>query len=155
MARKGRAASVQLHRDNRGVIWDLLLYVPTVGFLLLWGLKLWAGGEQVGTGYALMFLGFFFLMAGGNRVMRRLQLLPSAPVTLDVDRDRIQIGLRGGETVSLVQDVRFFTDYAGKSFGLSGMDTRGAKRQFVFHRSQFGDERDYEAMIRALDPYRA
>ncbi len=154
MARKGRTASVQLRRDSRGVIWDLLLYVPTVGFLLLWGLKLWAGSEQVGVGYALMFLGFFFLMAGGNRVMRRLQLLPSAPVTLDVDRERVQIGLKGGEMVSLVQDVRFFTDYAGKSFGLSGMDTRGAKRQFVLHRSQFADDKDYDAVVRALEPYR-
>jgi len=155
MARKGRTASVRLQRDSRGVVWDLLLYVPTVGFLLLWGLKLWVAGEQVAVGYALMFLGFFFLIAGGNRVLRRLQLLSSAPVSLDVDKECVQIGLKGGETVSLVRDVRFFTDYAGKSFGLSGMDAQGAKRQFVLHRSQFADGTDYEAVTRALEPYRA
>jgi len=155
MARKNKSVRAVLHADRAGIIWDMLLYVPTVGFLLFWGLSLWYGSEQVGVGYALMFLGFFFLMVGGNRVMRRLQLLPSAPVALDVDRERVQISLKGGETVSLVRDVRFFTDYAGKSFGLSGMDTQGAKRQFVLHRSQFDDAGIYEAVTRALEPYRS
>jgi len=74
-------------------------------------------------------------------------------VKLDVTRDKVSLQLKGGDAVSLIKDVRFFTDYAGKSFGLSGMDAQGANRQFVFHRKQF-DESVYGDVVKALEKYR-
>ncbi|HXH71380.1 MAG TPA: hypothetical protein VNI58_01005 [Mariprofundaceae bacterium] len=154
MAKHWSEVQCQLRPDKTGVLWDMVLYVPTVGFLLLWGLKLWyAGGEQAWIGYGLMFLGFFFLMVGGGRIMRRLLLLPSAPVALDINRERVRLSLKNGEAIALVKGIKFFTDYAGKSFGLTGTDNRGAERQFVFHRQQF-DEALYADVIKALEIYK-
>ena len=155
MAKQMQPTSYELHPDKNGIIWDFVLYVPTVAFLLLWGLKLWYGKETVGVGYALMFLGFFFLMVGGGRIFRRLQLLPSSPVALEVEASKVRVRLKSGEAVSLVKDVRFFPDYAGKSFGLSGMDQQGMKRQFVLHRSQFADEAAFKSVSEALQPFRS
>lgn len=154
MGKRQDEIQVQLQPDKSGVIWDLLLYVPTVMFLLLWGLKFWYGKEdQVWIGYGLMFLGFFFLMVGGGRVLRRLLILPSAPVEMDVNRKRIRMTLKNGDTVSLLRDVRFFSDYAGKSFALTGLDQQGVKRQFIFHRKQF-DEADFERVCKLLECYK-
>ena len=36
-----------LVRDRRGVVWDGLLYIPTVGALLLIALKLWYGPNHM------------------------------------------------------------------------------------------------------------
>jgi len=155
MAKQSQASSFELHPDKNGIIWDVVLYVPTVAFLLLWGVKLWYGKETVGVGYALMFLGFFFLLVSGGRIFRRLQLLPSSPLALDVDVKRVRLRLKSGETVSLVRDVRFFPDYAGKSFGLSGMDQQGMKRQFVLHCTQFADESAFKSVSEALQPFRS
>ncbi len=154
MAKKWQEIRCELHADKAGVIWDLLLYVPTVGFLLLWGLKLWyAGNETQGMmAYGLLFLGFFFLMAGGSRIGKRMLWLPGAPIWMDIDRSRIKLGLKGGEEVTLIKDVRYYPDHAGKSFGLTGMDQHGAKQQFVLHWKQF-EEKDYERVKRALEPY--
>ncbi|MDQ6951548.1 MAG: hypothetical protein Q9M26_07770 [Mariprofundales bacterium] len=154
MAKRWNEMACALHPDNKGMVWDLVLYVPTVGFLLLWGLKLWYGGEdQVYIGYGLMFLGFFFLMVGGNRVLRRMLLMPSSPLAIDVNQERIKLKLKSGEDAVLVKDVRFFSDYAGKSFALTGIDGPGAKRQFVFHRQQF-DAQDVELLLKALEGYK-
>jgi len=143
-----------LRPDTRGVWWDLLLYVPTVTFLLLWGLKFWYGAaDKVWIGYALMFLGFFFLMVGGGRVLRRLLILPSSPVALDINRERIRLQRKDGSYVALVREVRFFADYAGKSFALTGLDTSGARQQFIFHRNQFS-EADHARVIKALERYK-
>ncbi len=154
MAKKWEEVQCTLHADKTGVIWDVLLYVPTVGFLLLWGLKLWfAGNETQGMmAYGLMFLGFFFLMVGGNRIGRRMLWLPGAPVALDINRSRIKLSLKGGGEVVLVKELRYFADHAGKSFGLTGMDQQGAKQQFVLHNKQFEAE-DYERVKRALERY--
>ncbi|MDX8401762.1 MAG: hypothetical protein R8K47_03930 [Mariprofundaceae bacterium] len=153
MARKD-AIAVALRPDRKGVWWDLALYVPTVGFLLLWGLKLWfAGGEDLWIAYALLFLGFFFFFAGATRIMRRLLLAPDAPVHLDVNRDRVKLRLKKGEDVLLMRELRFFSDYAGKSFALTGLDAAGGKRQFVFHRDQFTPE-EWERTLQALDRYK-
>jgi len=142
-----------LHPDRAGTLWDLLLYVPTVGFLLLWGVKMWYGGDdQAYIGYGLMFLGFFFLMVGSNRVMRRLLLMPKSPVSIDVNRERVRMKLKNGDTTSLLKDVRFFADYAGKSFALTGVDTVGIKQQFVFHRKQFNEE-EMVLLLKALERY--
>jgi len=154
MARNWQEVQCELHPDTSGVLWDLVLYVPTVGFLLLWGIKLWYGnGDQVAVGYGLMFLGFFFLMVGGGRVMRRLLIHPKAPVALDINRDRIRLKMKNGTVKSLVKDIRYFSDHAGKSFGLTGMDNQGAKCQFVFHRKQF-DEQVYRDIAKALEIYK-
>ncbi len=155
MAKKPRNLNFDLHPDRNGIIWDVVLYVPTVAFLLLWGLKLWYGKDTVGVGYALMFLGFFFLMVGGGRILRRLQLLPSAPLALEIDAERVRVRLKNGESVSLVKGVRFFPDYAGKSFGLSGTNHEGMKKQFVFHRSQFGGGSEFKSATEALQVYKA
>lgn len=132
------------------MIWDLLLYVPTVIFLFATGAKLWFGTSQ-SWAYLLFFMGFFFTFAGANRVLSgRLMLLPSSPLSLDCDRERVTVGLRSGESVDLVKDVRFYPDYAGKSFGLSGMDLSGKRRQYVFHRGQFGDPKAYQELLGKL-----
>jgi hypothetical protein len=52
-----------------------------------------------------------------------------------------------------MKDIRFFADQAGKSFGLTGLDAMGSKRQYVFHRKQFTEE-DFMAVIKALDKYK-
>ena len=70
-------------------------------------------------------------------------MLPNAPVTLDVSKQRVLLELRNGRKVELVKNLRYFSDYAGKSFALTGMDTSGATRQFVFHRGQFADQNEY------------
>jgi len=154
MARDWQEVQCELRPDKFGTLWDLALYVPTVGVLILWGLKLWyAGGDDQWIGYALMFLGFFFMMVGGGRVMRRLLIHPMAPVALDINRERVRMKLKGGQYASLMKDIRFFSDQAGKSFGLTGMDATGSKRQYVFHRKQFVED-DFMAVIKALDKYK-
>jgi len=156
MARRWDEATAQLHPDSSGVIWDLVLYVPTVGFLLLWGVKMWyVGDDNMWVGYTLMFLGFLFLMNGGSRILKRLLILPSAPVSIDVNGERIRMKLKGGDYVALLRDVRFFTDsnLAQKSFALTGLDNNGTKRQFVFHRKQF-DEQEFQQVVKALDRYK-
>jgi len=154
MAKRWEEVQCTLHADKTGVIWDLALYVPTVGFLLLWGLKLWFGGteDQNAMAYGLMFLGFFFLMAGSNRIGKRLLLLPGAPIALDINRERVKLTLKGGNQITLIKDLRYFSDMAGKSFGLTGMDQNGAKQQFVLHHKQFVLE-DYERVKKALERY--
>lgn len=153
MSKSWREVKCELHPDKGGIFWDLVLYVPTVLFLVLWGLKVWYGSDQQWMGQGLMFLGFFFLLVGGGRIFRRLLLLPSSPVVLDVSRAHIAMQLKNGERRLLMRDIRFFSDKAGKSFGLTGVDGQGAKQQYVFHRGQFSDD-DFAAVIKALDFYK-
>ncbi len=154
MARRWDEIQCVLHPDHKGTVWDLVLYVPTVGFLLLWGLKLWYGdADQVYIGYGLMFLGFFFLMVGGNRILRRMLLTPNSPLSMDVTGERIKLRLKSGESMTLLKDVRFFSDYAGKSFALTGIDGLGIKQQFVFHHQQF-DAEEVEPLLKALERYK-
>lgn len=138
-----------LVQDKRGMVWDLLMYVPTVAGLGVGAFIFWYKPNHA-LAYLLFFLACFFFYQGLNRVLGRLVLLPSAPVALDVSKRRVLLELRNGEKVELVKNVRYFTDYAGKSFGLSGMDAAGAKRQYVFHKGQFSDESDYQKLGSAL-----
>jgi len=145
---------VPLQPDRAGVVWDLLLYVPTVAFLVLWALKLWfAGGENQWMSYPLLFLGSFFFFAGAQRIARRLLLVGTAPVMLDINRERIKLRLKNGEAIALLRDVRFYPDMADKSFGISGIDGQGNRHQFVFHRGQLGEH--WEAVKKALARYQA
>lgn len=128
----------ELGQDRQGVIWDALMYVPTVGGLGAGAFIFWYDQNQ-GLAYLLFFLSCFFFYQGLHRVLGRLLLLPQSPVLLDVSKLRVLLKLRNGETIELVKDVRYFSDHAGKSFGLTGMDLAGAKRQYVFHKGQFAD----------------
>lgn len=132
----------QLMPDKKGVLWDLLMYVPTVTGLGVGAFIFWYKPNYP-LSYLLLFLACFFFYQGLHRVLGRLVLLPNAPVALDISKQRVVVELRNGNKVELVKNVRYFTDYAGKSFGLTGMDTSGAKRQFVIHRGQFADQGDY------------
>jgi hypothetical protein len=126
--------------------WDLLLYVPTVIALLSMAAKFWYG-DDVNLAYLLAFLASFFAIAGANRILKtRLMLLPTSPVALELGKGSAALTLRNGERIELVGDLRFYTDYAGRSFGLAGLNKSGQRLQYVFHKGQFADVRDYEAI---------
>jgi hypothetical protein len=144
------AMSFALRPDRKGMTWDLLLYVPTVVALASMAFKFWYGGDQ-SLAYLLSFLACFFLIAGANRVLKtRLMLLPSAPVGLEIADDVIRVILRGGQATDLVKEQRFYTDYAGRTFGVSGLDRGGRRQQVVLHKGQFADEKQFGAAQDAL-----
>lgn len=134
--------------------WDLVLYVPTVVFLVSIALKLWYTADK-NWSYLLMFLGTFFFLVGANRILKtRLMILPSAPVALEVGKQRVRVELRNGEAVDLVKDVRYFADFTGKTVALTGMDLSGKKHQYVFHRGQFGVQASFDDAKSRLQIYR-
>lgn len=140
--------------DRRGAAWDALLYLPVVILLGAYALVLWYQNNQA-FAYLLMFLACFMGFIGGNRILSgRLMLLPSAPVALSVSKQHVTVRLRNNDRVSLVKEVRFFSDYAGKSFGLTGLDMSGKKRQYVFHRGQFESPTIYEDAMSSLRVYK-
>jgi len=141
-------------RDKKGVSWDLLLYVPTVGALFSIAFKLWFGPNQSWS-YLLVFLGTFFLLVGANRVLKtRLMVLPNAPVSLEVSKGQVVIHLRSGKTVNLVKNVRYFSEIGGKTFAVTGLDLSGQKQQYIFHQGQFQDETAYKSAKSYLEVYR-
>jgi hypothetical protein len=72
---------------THGVLWDALLYVPTVSALGLFAVSSWYD-DKAAVAYLLGFLACFFLIAGANRILTtRLMLLPSAPVAIEVGSD--------------------------------------------------------------------
>lgn len=149
-----RIEKENLIADTKGVLWDAVLYVPTVSVLSFYGLTFWYGGEQMLLAYVLWFMACFFTIAGAKRIMGRLLLLPQAPVAIEVDKKhKVSIFLKNGDTISLMSDVRYFKDYAGKSFGLSGLDTAGKKQQFVFHKGQFATESSFSQVVRELEAF--
>lgn len=149
------ATHFALQQDRRGVMWDLALYIPTVFFLGLIALKFWYNPDKQSWSYLLAFLASFFAIAGANRILgSRMMLLPNAPLAFDVSKQGVRLNLRSGEMVDLVKDVRFFSDYAGKSFGLSGMDLSGKRRQYVFHKPQFGNDEAFRDAKSRLSVFR-
>ncbi len=135
-------------------MWDLLLYIPTVFFLSLIATKFWYEGNT-NFSYLLAFLASFFFLAGANRILKtRLMAVGSAPVSIDAEKDSVRIRLKSGEEIVLLKEVKRYGDYAGKSFGLSGLDGKGARQQFVFHKAQFGDIAGYEALQKKIDSLR-
>jgi len=143
-----------LIQDRRGMTWDLLLYVPTVIALLSIGVKLWFGPNQTWA-YMLFFMASFFFITGANRILGgRMMLLPGAPTAVEVGRQQVALILKSGQRVDLVKNVRYFADYAGKSFGLSGMDVGGKKRQFVLHRGQFPNIAEFNDLRGLLAVYK-
>jgi hypothetical protein len=135
----------QLDKDSKGVAWDLIMYIPTVAGLSIGASIFWYQPNHA-LAYLLFFLACFFFYQGLHRVLARLILLPSAPVTLDVNKQRVLLELKNGTKVELVKNVRYFSDTVGKSFGLTGLDTSGARRQYVFHRGQFPDDGQYQKL---------
>ena len=132
------------------MVWDLLLYVPTVIALLSMAAKFYFG-DDVNLSYLLLFLGSYFFIAGANRVLKtRLMVWPSAPVAIEVDKQKVGFALRNGKRLEILKDLRYYPDYAGRSFGLSGMDGQGRRMQFVFHKGQFADDKSYQAAQTAL-----
>lgn len=144
----------ELRQDKAGVIWDALLYVPTVGALATIALSMWYGGSEAWA-YLLSFLACFFAIVGFNRIAGgRLMLLPASPVQLEILKKGVTLKQRNGERVDLVKELRFFADYANKSFGLTGLDLNGKKRQYVFYRGQFPDEASFKDVRSLLNVYR-
>ncbi len=134
------ALRFDLVADRKGMMWDLLLYVPTVVALASISASLWYGNEH-NLSYLLFFLTCFFFIAGFNRVFKtRLMLLPSAPVALLIGNQSVGLVQKNGAQLDLVKNLRYFPDYAGKSFGLSGQNGNGKLLQFVFHKGQFPSE---------------
>lgn len=138
--------------DRRGVVWDALLYAPTCLGLIIAAFSFWYKGNQ-SLSYLLLFLGCFFLFQGVHRILGRLMLLPSAPVAIDVSKQRVVVETRKGARTELVKNVRYFPDYAGKSFGLTGVDLNGARKQFVFHRGQFTEGEAFKKITSSLKVY--
>ena len=139
-----------LMQDKKGMVWDLLLYVPTVTALFSISAKLYFG-DEFNYSYLLLFLGCYFLYAGANRILKtRLMILPLAPVAIEVDAQKVGFALRNGTRVEILKNLRYYSDYSGKTFGLSGMDGNGKMLQFVFHKGQFADDKSYQAAQKAL-----
>ena len=142
--------SYTLVPDRRGMYWDLLLYIPTLIALTSVAIQLWYSGNQNFT-YLLVFLTTFIFLTAFNRIAKtRLMLLPSAAVAFSVSKQGVDLRLRNGDEITLAKDIRFFSDMAGKSFGLSGVDLSGKRQQFVFHKGQFESEAAFNDAKSAL-----
>lgn len=136
---------LELVQDRKGMVWDLLLYIPTVIALASISASFWYDDNH-NMGYLFFFLTCFFFIAGFNRIFKtRLMLLPSAPISLRLDEQSIGLVQRNGAHVDLVKNLRYYSDYAGKSFGISGLDGTGKQLQFVFHRGQFATVDQYNS----------
>jgi hypothetical protein len=143
-----------LCRDYRGMIWDALLYVPTVSALLVFAASSWYD-NKVPIAYLLGFLACFFLIAGANRVLTtRLMWLPSAPVAIETRPNAADLILKSGEIIKLQHDLKLYRDRSGRSFGLTGVSEQGRRRQFIFHRGQFTQDSDFQAVMNCYDPGR-
>ncbi len=146
--------SYRLAPDKRGAIWDALLYIPVVLLLASYAVKTWYSGDQT-FAYILVFLASFIFLIGANRILgTRLMLLPASPRGLELAKKSVVVTVKGGGRVELVKGLRYYPDYAGKSFGLVGMDLSGKKRQYVFHRGQFERENDFKDLRSQLSVHK-
>jgi len=138
------AKQYSLVQDRRGVMWDALLYIPTVGALFLIALKLWYGPNHMWS-YILVFLGSFFFIVGLNRVLSRMMVLPSSPIAIEIDKQGVYLNLRNKKRITLIKDV---------SFGLSGIDLAGKRYQYVFHKGQYPSPAEFDEIKTQLNVYR-
>lgn len=144
----------ELVEDRKGMVWDLLLYVPTVTILVAIGLKLWYSPNQ-NWSYLLLFLGSFFFFVGANRILKtRLMILPSAPIAFEITQQYIRIELRNDDQIDLVKELRFFKEVGGKSFAVTGVDLSGKKQQYIFHQGQFTSLDTFNNAKSLLEVYR-
>jgi len=82
-----------------------------------------------------------------------MMLTGSSPISIDADKQRIICGLRNGGQVELVKELRYFPDFTGKSFAITGLDLNGKKCQYIFHRGQFADADEYKKLREFLRIY--
>src|SRR3569833_3700283 len=116
-----KGARYEFSQDRMGMLWDLALYIPTVGALFSIAAKMWYGANH-SWAYLLVFLGTFFFLVGANRVLKtRMLILHTAPVALEIAKNQVRVRLRSGETIDLVKDVRFISVVGGKALELTGM----------------------------------
>ena len=149
-----KSSRFELVKDTKGVKWDLLLYIPTLIALVSIASQFWFNGEKNIT-YLLVFMTTMIFLIAFNRIAKtRLMMLPSSAIALDVSHKAVRLEFRSGESIDLVKDVRFFSDTAGKSIGLSGLDGEGRKQQQVFHKGQFGDEGNFSEVKALLRVFR-
>jgi hypothetical protein len=149
-----RESRYELVQDRKGMAWDLLLYVPTVVFLGFIALRL-SYGPNASWSYLLMFLASLIFLIGANRILKsRLMLLPTAPVAIEIDKERVTLRLRNGTNAVLVKDLRYFSEIGGNTFALTGMDLEGRKQQHVFHVGQFPSSSDFKSAKSLLEVYR-
>lgn len=143
-------AQFDLVPDRKGVIWDLLLYIPTVVALASIAASFWYSDEQ-NMGYLFFFLTCFFFIAGVNRIFKtRLMLFPTSATTLMVGEQSLILNQKNGVQLNLIKNLRYYPDYAGKSFGISGLDGTGKQLQFVFLKGQFASIEKFEAVRELL-----
>ncbi len=134
------------------MLWDLLLYIPTVTALLAFAANAWYA-DNSNLAYLLVFLASFFLIAGANRILKtRLMLLPSSPIGIEATRQQATLLLRNGQRISLMKNIKLYRDFSGRSFGLTGLDSTGRRLQFVFHKGQFALEQEYQALQNLYKP---
>lgn len=137
---------IKLVPDQKGVIWDLLLYVPTVIALASIATSFWFGDDH-NLGYLFYFLTCFFVIAGVNRIFKtRLMLFPSSPISIEFADQTIGLEQKNGVQINLIKNIRYYADYAGKSFGLSGLDGSGKQLQFVFLKGQFVTTEEFDSV---------
>ena len=140
-----------LCRDYNGVLWDALLYVPTVSALAVFAVSSWYD-DKVPVAYLLGFLACFFLIAGANRILTtRLMVLPTAPVAIESRANGADLVLKSGDVVKLRLDLKLFREKSGRTFGLTGINDMGKRCQYVFHRGQFKDDSEFKAVMDALE----
>lgn len=140
----------ELIKDRKGLIWDVMLYVPTVTALLGLSAYFWFSGKA-GYSYLMLFLSTFFFLTGAARIVKtRLMVWPTAPISLEIDDSKVGMALRNGNRIEILKDIRYYPDYSGRTFGLSGMDGTGKRLQFVFHKGQFADDNTYQQAVKAL-----
>jgi hypothetical protein len=133
-----------LCQDKKGMYWDLALYIPTVIALISVAFQMWYAGNESFT-YLLMFATTFIFLIGFNRIAKtRMMLLASAPVSFVVSKQGVTLTTKSGDEIALATNVRFFSDVAGKSIALSGLDLLGKRQQCVFHRGQFESQSVFE-----------
>jgi hypothetical protein len=77
--------------------------------------------------------------------------LPSAPVAIEARPGAVDLILKSGAILTLARDVKLYRDRSGGSFGLTGVSDQGKRRQFVFHRGQFSQDSDFQALMNCLD----
>ncbi len=139
-----KVESFMLQPDTKGAAWDAILYIPVVGILIMMALQFWYGQYQY-VSYILIFSASYITLIGINRVFKsRLMVGSAAPKWLELSKKNVIVATNGGEKIELVNELRYFPDYAGKSFGLAGVDMAGKKRQFVFHKGQFAQESEFK-----------
>lgn len=142
-----KSEEYRLVQDKSGVIWDLMLYLPMVIGLGLGAVMFWYQQNQ-GMTYLLFFLACFFFYQGLHRVLGRLIMLPGNPKILDVSKRAVILSLKNGQKIELIKNLRFYSE--AKSIALTGMDSSGASRQYVFHKGQFENENEFKKVAAAL-----